>query len=556
MKKFKRIMSTILCLALMLSALPMGASAISFSDVSPTSWYAKDVYALAEKGILNGTGGGKFSPERGLTRAEFAAMLTKTALTSGEINAYKGWTSFKDVPKNEWFAPYINWAYEASIIKGYSDGTFKPNKQVTRQELAHMIVNFSKAMGYKIPQIYATIDFKDNGSILNFAKDSVRICQRGGIINGMPDGNFRPSWGAKRSDTAVMFNRFLTNSQKDPSYSIIRKRISGFPVRAVELDMNQLKGSVLLGNDRVNSAESMGSMIDRTGAKIAVNAAFFDMSTYTPYSTIIKEDKLLVTDMGDTKTKPSFVIDSLGNPSIQRVTLNANMTICKDDVTSYSINKVIANRKIDSSYDTSRVMYTREWGDYVYGVMADHIIVDAEGCVIQVSNTANSEAIYIPKGGYVLCRKAKNPNQPDQDAFFNNAAIGDFVNLKLTHSNTDLSTEYEHVYVDGIYTAISVGPRVVKDGMAYGNKNTYNEEGFYAYDITTSSAKRVAIGVKGNKVVILTANCTLQQLSGLLVSMGCTDAINLDGGGSTGIYVDGVWLSSPNRKLSNMIYFK
>ena len=69
---------------------------------------------------------------------------------------------------------------------------------------------------------------------------------------------------------------------------------------------------------------------------------------------------------------------------------------------------------------------------------------------------------------------------------------------------------------------------------------------------------RAAIGIKADgSLLILTANTSLPKLSQIMVSLGCVDAINFDGGGSTNLYVDGQWLYGPQERLLNtLLYFK
>ena len=97
-------------------------------------WYTSAVETLAGLGIISGYTDGTFKPDRAITRAEFVAIAAKfSALESGSL-------PFRDVPATHWAAPYIASAVKKGWVSGYENGTFKPDKRITRAE-AVVIVN-------------------------------------------------------------------------------------------------------------------------------------------------------------------------------------------------------------------------------------------------------------------------------------------------------------------------------------------------------------------------------------------------------------------------------
>ncbi len=113
----------------------------TFPDVKETAWYGKQVLALAEMGVINGSGDGTFRPDKPIKRNEFVQILTQFFDTKGEeIPA----ANFPDVNQNGWDAPAINYAAAKGWISGSPDGTFRPNSYITRAE-AITVVN--KALG-------------------------------------------------------------------------------------------------------------------------------------------------------------------------------------------------------------------------------------------------------------------------------------------------------------------------------------------------------------------------------------------------------------------------
>lgn len=109
----------------------------NFSDVTSDSWYNQTVSTLASMGILKGYEDGTFRPNASITRAEFAAIATRFFEETGAT--YEPGT-FTDVTGDEWFAGAIMDAVNLGLIGGYEDGTVRPNNNITRAE-ACAIVN-------------------------------------------------------------------------------------------------------------------------------------------------------------------------------------------------------------------------------------------------------------------------------------------------------------------------------------------------------------------------------------------------------------------------------
>ena len=108
-----------------------------FSDVTADSWYNQTVSTLARMGIVKGYEDGTFRPNAPITRAEFGAIATRFFAETGAT--YEPGT-FADVTGNEWFANAIQDAVNLGLIGGYPDGTVRPNNNITRAE-ACAIVN-------------------------------------------------------------------------------------------------------------------------------------------------------------------------------------------------------------------------------------------------------------------------------------------------------------------------------------------------------------------------------------------------------------------------------
>lgn len=179
----------------------------SFQDIGQFYQWAKDgIEALAEKGIIKGTGDGKFGPEKSLTRGEFATIMTK-ALKLKPNGNYKG--TFKDVKKGDWFTPYVELAATQGLIKGYEDHTFRPNEKVSRQEMVVVVI---QGMGLENEVKTRTGDkmtFKDKDQIPYWVIGSAEIAEEKGLLDNISVGYFGGKKASNRAEAAVIVYRML-----------------------------------------------------------------------------------------------------------------------------------------------------------------------------------------------------------------------------------------------------------------------------------------------------------------------------------------------------------
>lgn len=541
-KKKVKFLGLLSALALFCTMLSQPAMAANFTDVPGNIWYRSYVYDLVGKGIMQGKGDGRFDPDGKLSRAEMVAIMARSALTEAELRQYEFQGDFKDVTVKHWAYRYINWAAEAGVVNGCGDGTFQPNRPVSRQDMAVMLVNFSRATGRQITPTRPPVNFTDGGSIAKYAAASVSACQQAGVITGSDSGAFMPKDTASRAQAATMYSRFLANCVvKD--YKITKKRVFTTPVRAVEFSGDTYSPQLVMGHDRVTGGEAPGSVVERTGAKVAVNAAFFDMDSYLPLGTLIQDGQVLTVWDRFAPARSALVKDSTGRLSIQNFSTTHTITLQKEDGSESVLQGVTVNRKPATATDGTRILFTRKWGRTLGFPAKDAVVLDDEGVILAIYHDVDVD---IPETGYVLAQRSRRTYEGD---FFDSCAVG---------MTVDIEREYEGAQTQDIVMSIGAGPRLVKDGQVYGGLETYRAEGFSDPTISTYSALRVCLGLKADgSIVIVSAYATLPQMSKIMVSFGCRDAINFDGGGSTNLYVDGQWLRGPqDRPLNSILIFK
>lgn len=172
-----------------------------FTDTE-NHWANKAIKSLAQKRIITGKTLKLFAPNDNITRVEFLAMLARM---SG-VKMEEAESSFSDISQSAWYAKYITWGIKANITKGFEDGTFRPNKKISREEMAVML---SRYIAYKKFDLKMSdpAGFTDDAKISSFAKDAVSNMQGLRLITGRPDGSFAPAETATRAEAAtILYN--------------------------------------------------------------------------------------------------------------------------------------------------------------------------------------------------------------------------------------------------------------------------------------------------------------------------------------------------------------
>ena len=153
---------------------------VSFGDVKAGEWYAKPVYQAKVLGYVNGLRNADlFAPTKTITRGDVACILFNMAggddIYEGSKNELGGFdTGFNDVNPNMYYAKAIQWAESIDVVNGYGDGSFAPDKLVSREEFACMLANFSKAMHDFEAADSSVLDaFDDANEVDSWAKESV-----------------------------------------------------------------------------------------------------------------------------------------------------------------------------------------------------------------------------------------------------------------------------------------------------------------------------------------------------------------------------------------------
>ncbi|NOU94656.1 DUF1080 domain-containing protein [Paenibacillus sp. LMG 31456] len=181
----------------------------SFVDMT-NHWAKADVELLANKLVIDGVSDNRFDGERNITRAEFAVLLARALSLSTSSGAKN---EFSDLASTAWYAGDVAAATEAGMINGYEDGTFRPNREITREEQAVMIIRALSYVNMDVKVSQAQQDeilgrYKDVDKIV-WAKAEVAAAVNTGLINGMTTEALMMDSYSTRAQSAVTLKRLL-----------------------------------------------------------------------------------------------------------------------------------------------------------------------------------------------------------------------------------------------------------------------------------------------------------------------------------------------------------
>lgn len=180
------------------------SESVEFTDVEGSHFASDAIKELSSKGIITGYSNGTFGPNKTVTRAEFAIMLKRALGLSGSSDFSSKFTDFN---QNAWYAEELSVALHHRITKGFTDKTFRPNDLIPREQASVMISNILRNAG--INNDGTAQEFKDSKDIVAWASEDVKLAVEQGIIKGYANNTFLPKTNITRGETAVLIQRLL-----------------------------------------------------------------------------------------------------------------------------------------------------------------------------------------------------------------------------------------------------------------------------------------------------------------------------------------------------------
>ncbi len=206
MRRLKKSMALLLALAMILTT--FGITTVSAAGFNDISghWAESVIEKWSNAGVVNGYEDGTFLPDEDITRAELAKIIS----TAKEYTALAD-ISFADVSADDWYYEDLRKCVAQGVIGGYEDDTFRPENAVTREEAATM---FQRA--YKI-NTEGLLSFTDTDSISEWAKTSITALVGAGVINGYEDGSFAPAASITRAEVVKILDGITDAEAADSS---------------------------------------------------------------------------------------------------------------------------------------------------------------------------------------------------------------------------------------------------------------------------------------------------------------------------------------------------
>ncbi|MEW6624759.1 MAG: S-layer homology domain-containing protein [Bacillota bacterium] len=199
--KSKKFFGVLLMMVFLLLALMCTAViAAGLPEDIKDHWAEEEISSWVLNGLVKGYEDGSFKPNNAVTRAEYITLVNRAF----GFNT-KAQISFSDVPTDAWYYDEIAKAAAVGYIKGYEDSTMKPNNKISRQEAAVVLSRLLKLKdtgeGSKLSR------FSDSASIPVWAKSEINVVVSDKYMGGYPDGAYRPANPITRAETVKVLSR-------------------------------------------------------------------------------------------------------------------------------------------------------------------------------------------------------------------------------------------------------------------------------------------------------------------------------------------------------------
>ena len=554
MKLHRRIFSLLLALVLAAGLLVVSAGASGSSEESTAR-----AEKLASLGLLQGTGGG-YDLDSVPTRIQGLVMLLRLLGLEDEALAYSQSSPFDDVT---WGDNYVSYAFDNGLTQGTAADKFSPNTPLDAKSYVTFLL---RALGYSD----AGGDFTWSGALTFAAQKSLMTPYTASLLAGVT---------MNRGDMADLSYAALTCRVKDGSQTLAEQLVEqGVFTAAAATAAGVLGGSGWVytytpyDNSTIDyQVKNLAGVtahvftVNTRNPKVQVHARVANgtIGSTAPFSTIVNYSggaKLVMNgnffNAGSAKKSPNGHFFSDGVPLYVNSGFNSlGITADGDLMTGRPglfVRVKASSGKEWSAYEMNTLaqsdsysnLYSRAFGSAVTFTSAGNALVIDNGVITSFSPVSAGSSVSIPANGYVMFMGSGFMGT----SYFQQPTVGESVTIEPYL----LKADPEGFQIENIQQLVSGGPRLVQDGAIY----TELEGGFTEERFTTLTSPRSAIGIGADGKLILVCvpgGAKIQQMRELMLALGCTDAINLDGGASCGMYYDGKYIATPGRELTTTI---
>ncbi len=264
MKLTKRLLALLVALAVVLSMAPAvlaGDVNKTYVDVEEDDWFYHSVMAMTRAGYMEGVSDTHFAPKTQVNRAMIVTVLFRAAGGKG-LGSYQG--TFTDVPAGKWYTDAVEWAAANQIVNGYGDGTFKPTRSATREELAKVFYQFIQYVDQDNGGKQDLSGFTDAKEVSNWAQESMQWAVYNFIVRGRAEGKLAPKGTCMRAELAEMM------------YRVMLSVTSAYYGKTVVLHTNDVHGAI----EGYATVAELKNKFEQVGADvILVDAGDFSQGT-------------------------------------------------------------------------------------------------------------------------------------------------------------------------------------------------------------------------------------------------------------------------------------
>ena len=179
-----------------------------FADVDTSKWYHESIDYVLKHSIMNGVSGTSFAPNSNLTRGMLVQILFNLEGKPQSASA-----SFSDVKADAWYAKAVGWAAANKVVTGYTDGTFRPNAAVTREQAAAILYRYAQSKGIDVSVGEDTniLSYADAMQASEYAIPALQWAVGAGVLNGKGGNLLAPTGTATRAEIAAIMQRWCEN---------------------------------------------------------------------------------------------------------------------------------------------------------------------------------------------------------------------------------------------------------------------------------------------------------------------------------------------------------
>ena len=181
--------------------LPPAESDVRFTDLGNHAWAADAINTLAEKGIIKGTSETTFAPAKNITRADFALLLVRAFEKESDNTE-----NFADVSESDYFAKELAIARNTGLVGGIGDNKYAPKNAITRQDMMLIVYRALKSEGVEFET--GEVEYEDFADVSDYAKEAVSALIGAGLVNGK-NNLIAPKDNTTRAEVAVLLKRVL-----------------------------------------------------------------------------------------------------------------------------------------------------------------------------------------------------------------------------------------------------------------------------------------------------------------------------------------------------------